>query len=165
MKITVLQKNNGRHYLSLHSIFNLLTMIFASYIFYVVSGRIIFFTVTSPNRSLTIHDRPLFSRVVSNQGDAYSMHTAEFISPVKGLYHFSFTLQTSTVETSCSLFHNGNYIAYVGTHANNHYVSATLSLYLYLDIGDTVDVRGCFNWRYVNTQTGSLFTGALVMSS
>lgn len=126
----------------------------------------VFFTVTTPTGKTTTDNRPLFERVVTNQGGGYNVETAMFTCPISGLYHFSFAYLQHSIETvSCNIFHNRNSITYAYMHFESHdqFASASLSVYVYLDIGDTVDVRGCGNWHMVDKSDATLFTGALVM--
>ena len=126
----------------------------------------VYFTVTSPDGALTPNSyRPLFHKVVGNHGNGYNLTTALFTCPLTGLYQFSLTFfQHSTLVTSCYLFRNGNFIARAATDANNHYASASATLYVHLDRGDTFQVGDCDNWDKVDTGVASIFTGALVMT-
>ena len=134
--------------------------------FTVTSDPMVYFAVNYPNGTLTTGDRPLFRLAVSNHGDGYSLETAVFTAPVRGLYQFSSTFrQRSTTDAHCSLYHNSNYITRAWTGSNNHWATASVAVYLYLDIGDTVDLRYCGNWQNVHSGGGSIFTGALVMPS
>ena len=132
----------------------------------VTSDPTVYFAVNYPNGTLTTAGRPLFTSAVSNHGGAYNMETAIFTAPVRGLYHFTFTfIQASTSDVYCNVYHNSNYITFAWTGSNNHWASASVAVYLYLDKGDTVDVRNCHNWHYVDKGSFSIFTGALVMPS
>ena len=126
----------------------------------------VYFAVNQHSDTLTTAGRPVFRTVVSNHGGGYNLETAVFTAPVRGLYQFSFTfIQRSTTNVYCQLYHNSNRITAAYTGSNEHWASASVAVYLYLDIGDTVDLRGCDNWQYVWQAHGSIFAGALIMPS
>ena len=81
-------------------------------------------------------------------------------------YHFYLTVLLYFIsDIYCYLYHNSRYITLARTTSNNHGASAAVTVYLYLDIGDTVDFRYCGNWQEVSTGAGTIFTGALIMPS
>lgn len=126
----------------------------------------VFFTVNSPNRTLITNGRPMFTNVVENQGGGYNLTTAIFTCPFAGLYYFSMTfIQSSSTATYCFLYHNNAVVTSAYTAANSNYQSASASAYVYLNKGDTFDVRDCGGWNYVHTAYYTVFTGALVTAS
>ncbi|XP_063049346.1 complement C1q-like protein 4 [Engraulis encrasicolus] len=85
----------------------------------------------------------VFSRVITNVGEAYSNTTGFFTSPVRGVYYFRFTVMDSvkSYRMGIRMHKNGEKLMWhseYGTDEHNIYLSGGLTLQL--EMGDTVNM-------------------------
>ncbi|XP_036414748.1 complement C1q-like protein 2 [Colossoma macropomum] len=108
----------------------------------------------------------VYKHVFTNIGNAYNPVTGFFTAPVRGVYHFRFSLhggagRSATVE----LHKNGQHIA--GTHAYQPQgnVSSSNGVSLLLEVGDVVCLKVSANaWVYDDWFHHSTFSGQMLFS-
>lgn len=135
-----------------------------------------FFKVDSPQNSM-VNKVVVFEREVeTSSGHGYSTSTGKFTCKIPGLYHFSVTITSrltsgSDGNTYCPIRMNGVWKAGAfnsafgksGTTANRR--SASASVYLRLDTGDTMWVGECGGWDNIVKTIDFQFVGALITTS
>ncbi|XP_063056402.1 collagen alpha-1(X) chain-like [Engraulis encrasicolus] len=108
----------------------------------------------------------VFSKVITNVGQAYSSTSGFFTAPVKGVYYFRFTVMDNLTSRwmAIRLYKNGQQVMYVSQHSgsgNNNYLSSGVTLQL--EMSDEVNLRIAANYYlYSNFNHHSTFSGFLL---
>ncbi|XP_037628113.1 complement C1q-like protein 2 isoform X3 [Sebastes umbrosus] len=106
----------------------------------------------------------VFRYIITNIGNAYNPNTGFFIAPVRGAYHFEFTVGAhgSSSASGVALVKNGEHMFGVWEHQPSHYGSSAKGATLLLEVGDVVFLRLWANTRifdnenHLNTFSGHL---------
>ncbi|KAL2098576.1 hypothetical protein ACEWY4_005056 [Coilia grayii] len=108
----------------------------------------------------------LFSRIITNVGQAYNSTTGFFTAPVRGVYYFRFTVRDHLAShwMNIRMFKNGQGIMWLDDYETddyNTYLSSGLTVEL--EVGDVVNMvlpAGC---RIIdNSNNFSTFSGFLL---
>ncbi|XP_048095629.1 cerebellin-3-like [Alosa alosa] len=108
----------------------------------------------------------VFTKVITNVGEAYSSMTGFFTAPVRGVYYFRFTVMDtpSANHLYIKMCKNGERIMWLteyDAHGTRTYVSGGLTLQL--EVGDVVNMRLPAGYRlYDNVDNHSTFSGFLI---
>uniref|UniRef100_A0AAX7SM36 C1q domain-containing protein n=1 Tax=Astatotilapia calliptera TaxID=8154 RepID=A0AAX7SM36_ASTCA len=98
----------------------------------------------------------IFKHVVTNIGNAYNPHTGIFTAPVRGVYHFVWTILGLDGGTAGAvLVRNGEHIFLAYGNQGSGSVSGSHGASLLLEVGDQVFVRlfGLMVQRYMTMKT------------
>ncbi|KAL2080875.1 hypothetical protein ACEWY4_022728 [Coilia grayii] len=118
--------------------------------------------VESGNTDLNL----VFSRIITNVGQAYSSRSGFFTAPVRGVYYFRFTVMDvlGSRYMQIRMFKNGQQLMWLSEHDTdgyNSYLSGGLTLQL--EVGDAVNMVLPAGYRlYDNVNNHSIFSGFLV---
>ncbi|XP_042565244.1 uncharacterized protein LOC116222813 [Clupea harengus] len=108
----------------------------------------------------------VFTRIITNVGQAYSNMTGFFTAPVKGVYYFRFTVMDvlNSRLMYIRMFKNEEQVMWLGQYDNDgqrSYFSSGVTLQL--EVGDVVNMRLPAGHRlYDNSDNHSTFSGFLV---
>ncbi|KAL2080879.1 hypothetical protein ACEWY4_022732 [Coilia grayii] len=108
----------------------------------------------------------VFSKVITNVGQAYSSTTGFFTAPVRGVYYFRFTVRDNldSRHMEIQMFKNGQQLILLwdtDTDGQSTYLSSGLTLQL--EVGDVVNMRLPVGHRlYDNTNNHCTFSGFLL---
>ncbi|XP_076120637.1 uncharacterized protein LOC143100930 [Alosa pseudoharengus] len=108
----------------------------------------------------------VFTRIITNVGQAYSSTTGFFTAPVRGVYYFRFTVldNLSTRYIKISMYRNGEQIMWLDeydTDGKATYLSSGVTLQL--EVGDVVNMRLPAGYRlFDNFNNHSTFSGFLL---
>ncbi|CAI5642581.1 unnamed protein product [Oreochromis niloticus] len=108
----------------------------------------------------------IFKYVVTNIGNAYNPHTGIFTAPVRGAYHFVWTILAHVDGVAGAvLFRNGEPIFLAYGNQGSGDVSGSHGASLLLEVGDQVSVR---LWKdakiYDNQNHHNTFSGHLIFT-
>ncbi|XP_071401430.1 collagen alpha-1(X) chain-like [Centroberyx affinis] len=106
----------------------------------------------------------IYSKVLTNIGQAYNPNTGIFTAPVRGVYYFRFTAfeHRNTQWLGVNLHHNDRRVMHVSEGANG-YTSVSSALTLELAVGDVVYMRvSANNAIYDDVHNRSSFSGFLL---
>ncbi|KAL4009693.1 hypothetical protein ACER0C_003545 [Sarotherodon galilaeus] len=108
----------------------------------------------------------IFKRVVTNIGNAYNKHTGIFTAPVRGAYHFDWSVYAyGNTAAGGVLFRNGEHIFLAYVHPTSRALSASNGASLLLEAGDKVSVRLLANSRtHDNQNHHNTFSGHLIFT-
>uniref|UniRef100_A0A3P9CSW1 Cerebellin 10 n=1 Tax=Maylandia zebra TaxID=106582 RepID=A0A3P9CSW1_9CICH len=108
----------------------------------------------------------VFKRAVTNIGNAYNPHTGIFTAPVRGVYHFDWSLYgDGNLAAGGVLFRNGEHIFIAYEYPTSGYVSASNAASLLLQAGDQVSVRLYPNSRIHDSENHhTTFSGHLIFT-
>uniref|UniRef100_A0A669BJQ5 Complement C1q tumor necrosis factor-related protein 3 n=1 Tax=Oreochromis niloticus TaxID=8128 RepID=A0A669BJQ5_ORENI len=108
----------------------------------------------------------IFKHVVTNIGNAYNPQTGIFTAPVRGVYHFDWSLyEHGNIAAGVVLFRNGENIFIVYEHQPTGGVSASNAASLLLEVGDQVSVRLWANSRVYDSENHhTTFSGHLIFT-
>ncbi|XP_062391033.1 complement C1q-like protein 4 [Sardina pilchardus] len=108
----------------------------------------------------------VFTRVITNVGQAYSSTTGFFTAPVKGVYYFRFTVRDGLTSRymHIMMFKNGEQIMWLSEYdTDGHPAYLSSGATLQLEEGDVVNMRLPAGYRlYDNTNNLSTFSGFLL---
>ncbi|CAC5359554.1 unnamed protein product [Mytilus coruscus] len=140
-----------------------------------ISGNAVVFSALLSHNLVNVPNGQviIFDKTSVNVGNGYVTQTGIFRAPVAGVYQFTLTIGGHVVNTHANILHNGNIIGhlYADPFRDGQYDRATLTLALYLDIGDevwTVDPDGQNNQVIIGSNAGmpvSIFTGHLIVAN
>ena len=107
----------------------------------------------------------VFTRIITNVGQAYSKMTGFFTAPVKGVYYFRFTVvDLLTGSMLIRIVKNGEQVmqlAEYDTDGQNSYLSSGVTLQL--EVGDVVNMRLPVGYRlFDDSNNHSTFSGFLL---
>ncbi|XP_062384614.1 complement C1q tumor necrosis factor-related protein 3-like [Sardina pilchardus] len=108
----------------------------------------------------------VFTKIITNVGQAYSSTTGFFTAPVRGVYYFRFTVMDilSSRSMGITMNKNGEQIMYLweyDTDATDTYLSSGASLQL--EEGDVVNMRlPAGMWLYDDPSNRNTFSGFLL---
>ncbi|XP_039474492.1 complement C1q tumor necrosis factor-related protein 3-like [Oreochromis aureus] len=108
----------------------------------------------------------IFKHVVTNIGNAYNPQTGIFTAPVRGVYHFDWSLyEHGNIAAGVVLFRNGENIFIVYEHQPTGGVTASNAASLLLEVGDQVSVRLWANSRVYDSENHhTTFSGHLIFT-
>ncbi|XP_041741993.1 complement C1q-like protein 2 isoform X1 [Coregonus clupeaformis] len=108
----------------------------------------------------------IYKNIFTNTGDHYNNATGSFTAPVRGVYHFSFTMGDFLQSTvmGLSLFKNEQQIIHSGEWGDHmQFRSASNAVILQLEVGDVVFMQLPANYRiYDDSNHRNTFTGILL---
>ncbi|KAM9332793.1 complement C1q-like protein 4 [Pholidichthys leucotaenia] len=106
----------------------------------------------------------IFKRVLTNAGNAYSPHTGIFTAPVKGAYHFDWSvLGGGDIAAAAVLMKNSEHIFLAYERQTGHNPSTSRGTSLVLEAGDQVSVRLWTDAKiYDNQNHYNTFSGHLI---
>ncbi|CAI5660081.1 unnamed protein product [Oreochromis niloticus] len=112
------------------------------------------------------HMTLIFKRVVTNIGNTYNPHTGIFTAPVRGVYHFYWTVYgNGNIPAGAYLFRNGEKIFVTFVRQTSGGVSASNGASLLLEVGDQVSVRIDPGARLFDNQNHhTTFSGHLIFT-
>ncbi|XP_062391145.1 complement C1q-like protein 2 [Sardina pilchardus] len=108
----------------------------------------------------------VFTKIITNVGQAYSSTTGFFTAPVRGVYYFRFTVadMVSSRYMYIKMFKNSEQIMYIheyGAHEQWTYLSSGATLQL--EVGDVVNMRlPAGNRLSDNAGNHNIFSGFLL---
>uniref|UniRef100_A0A669CRV5 Cerebellin 10 n=1 Tax=Oreochromis niloticus TaxID=8128 RepID=A0A669CRV5_ORENI len=113
-----------------------------------------------------IHINLIFKHVFTNIGNAYNPHTGIFTAPVRGVYHFDWSVYArANNKTGAALFRNGEHIFLAYENPTSGDVSGSNAASLRLEVGDQVSVRLWANTRIFDDQYHhTSFSGHLIFT-
>ncbi|CAI5661095.1 unnamed protein product [Oreochromis niloticus] len=113
-----------------------------------------------------IHINLIFKHVFTNIGNAYNPHTGIFTAPVRGVYHFDWSVYArGNNKTGAALFRNGEHIFLAYENPTSGDVSGSNAASLRLEVGDQVSVRLWANTRIFDDQYHhTSFSGHLIFT-
>uniref|UniRef100_A0A3P9DEV5 C1q domain-containing protein n=1 Tax=Maylandia zebra TaxID=106582 RepID=A0A3P9DEV5_9CICH len=108
----------------------------------------------------------VFKHVVTNTGNAYNKHTGIFTAPVRGVYHFVWTVLAHVDGVAAAvLIRNGEHIFLAHGSQGSGTVSGSHGASLLLEVGDQVFVRLCDGSKiYDNENHHTTFSGHLIFT-
>ncbi|KAL4007840.1 hypothetical protein ACER0C_001692 [Sarotherodon galilaeus] len=108
----------------------------------------------------------IFKHVFTNIGNAYNPHTGIFTAPVRGVYHFDWSVYArANNKTGAALFRNGEHIFLAYENPTSGDVSGSNAASLRLEVGDQVSVRLWANTRIFDDQYHhTSFSGHLIFT-
>ncbi|KAL2080880.1 hypothetical protein ACEWY4_022733 [Coilia grayii] len=118
--------------------------------------------IESGNNELNL----VFSKVITNVGQAYNSRSGFFTAPVRGVYYFRFTVRDNLESRymAIQMFKNGQQLMFLwdtDTDGYANYLSSGLTLQL--EVGDEVNLRIPADYRlYDNSSNYSTFSGFLL---
>ncbi|KAL2076390.1 hypothetical protein ACEWY4_028014 [Coilia grayii] len=108
----------------------------------------------------------VFSKIITNAGQAYSSTSGFFTAPVRGVYYFRFTVLDAPYSRhmGIKMYKNGQYLMGLydyDTDGQNSYLSSGLTLQL--EVGDEINLRIPAGYRlYDSVHNHSTFSGFLL---
>ena len=118
--------------------------------------------IESGNNELNL----VFTRIITNVGQAYSNITGFFTAPVKGVYYFRFTVMDvlSSRSMTIRIVKNGEQVMQLAEYDNDgqrSYLSSGVTLQL--EVGDVVNMQLPAGFRlYDHSDNYSTFSGFLL---
>ncbi|CAI5642623.1 unnamed protein product [Oreochromis niloticus] len=112
------------------------------------------------------HTTLIFKYVVTNIGNAYNKHTGIFTAPVRGVYHFVWTIYGhGEIPVGAVLFRNEEHISLAYERPRSGAGSASNAASLLLEAGDQVSVRLYTQSRIADSQNRqTTFSGHLIFT-
>uniref|UniRef100_A0A669F8D8 C1q domain-containing protein n=1 Tax=Oreochromis niloticus TaxID=8128 RepID=A0A669F8D8_ORENI len=112
------------------------------------------------------HTTLIFKYVVTNIGNAYNKHTGIFTAPVRGVYHFLWTIYGhGEIPVGAVLFRNEEHISLAYERPRSGAGSASNAASLLLEAGDQVSVRLYTQSRIADSQNRqTTFSGHLIFT-
>lgn len=108
----------------------------------------------------------IFKRVITNIGNAYNSSTGIFTAPVRGVYHFDWTMKGyGDIPTGGALFRNEELIFVAYEQQTSGWVTSSNAASLFLGVGDQVSVRQWEKTRVHDSQFhDTTFSGHLIFT-
>ncbi|KAL0994161.1 hypothetical protein UPYG_G00118550 [Umbra pygmaea] len=121
---------------------------------------------TGQHGPFNVQTTVVYKNIFSNIGDNYSKVTGQFTAPVKGVYHFSFTIGAFLRSTTMglTLYHNEKQIIHSGEWGDHQqFRYATNAVILQLEKGDVVFMQLPANYQiYDDSNHRNTFNGILL---
>ncbi|XP_076120638.1 cerebellin-1-like [Alosa pseudoharengus] len=119
--------------------------------------------IVSGNTELNL----VFTKIITNVGQAYSSTTGFFTAPVRGVYYFRFTVRDSLDShyMTIMMYKNGERIIYLAEYDEDRYETYLSSgVTLQLEVGDVVNMRLPAGYRLYDyySDNYSTFSGFLL---
>ncbi|XP_062376330.1 uncharacterized protein LOC134064425 [Sardina pilchardus] len=110
----------------------------------------------------------VYRHIYTNIGNAYNPNTGIFTAPVRGIYHFYFTLHGhghASIPNAISLRKNGELIVYAWCQQAGYSVNPSNGVSLLLEVGDVVYLQLRHGTRvFDNTNHHTTFSGHLLFT-
>ncbi|KAL2078608.1 hypothetical protein ACEWY4_026293 [Coilia grayii] len=122
--------------------------------------------VVAPSRNAELN--LIFTKLITNVGQAYSSTTGFFTAPVKGVYFFRFTVMDilNSRLMFIKMFKNGQQIVHLGEYdTDGHITYLSSGVTLQLEVGDVVNMRLPAGTRlYDDVGNHNIFSGFLLFA-